>query len=325
MNGCKSVSVDQAAAMLADNDRILILSHQKPDGDTLGSGFALLYCLHGMGKAARIECSDGFPSRYSFLYPDFIPDAQEQFTPDLIVAVDIADTQLLGSATVCYRDQIDLCIDHHPSNSRYAEYLLLDENACATAQVMYAVLTRMGAQLGRQEAACIYTGLTTDTGCFRYSNTNADAHRLAAELIDKGVDSWAINKLMFETKSVARMDLERMVMDTLEYHFDNRFAMIVISDEAVAQTGLPEEEMEGIASLPRQIEGVEASVTLKQKGGDKYRISMRSSEQIDASKVCAALGGGGHARAAGCTLQGTLEEVKDLILTQIQSEFEDNR
>ncbi|MEM1484679.1 DHH family phosphoesterase [Oscillospiraceae bacterium PP1C4] len=318
---CRDVTVEEVAAMIKSADKVLILSHQKPDGDTLGSGFALLYALQGMGKTVRIECSDGFPPRYRFLYPDFDPSVQPQFEPELIVAVDIADTQLLGGSTDEYKERIDLCIDHHRSNSRYAKHLLLDTIAAGTVEIIYAVLNVMGVEIDRKIATCLYTGLSTDTGCFRYSNVTSASHMLAATLIDKGIDSYSINKLMFETKSVACMELERMVMDTLEYYYDNRFAIIVISDEAVQKTGLPEEEMEGIATIPRQIEGVEASMTLKQKGGDIYRISMRSNERIDSSRVCARLGGGGHARAAGCTLVGTLDEVKAKILAEMKDEF----
>lgn len=321
MDKCRDVTVEEAASLIASRDQILIISHQKPDGDTLGCGFALLYALTGMGKTARIACSDGFPPRYAFLYPDFNEDAQPQFTPELVVAVDIADTQLFGDATEQYCDSIDLCIDHHPSNSRYAARLLLDSDAAATAEVLCRVLDAMGVSLDRRMATCLYTGLCTDTGCFRYSNVTADTLRLAARLLDCGIDSYYVNKLMFETKSVARMELERLVMDTLEYYYDSRFAVIVISDEAAAKTQVPEEEMEGIAAIPRQIEGVEASATLKQKGGDKYRISMRTNENINASEICGKLGGGGHARAAGCTLVGSLAAVKAQLVEALREAF----
>ena len=322
MEECRDVTAGEAAKLLAESDHILILTHMKPDGDTLGSGFAMFYALQMLGKTVRIENSDGFPARYSFLFEGFDPESQPQFPPEFILAVDIADTQLLGEKTESYKDRIDLCIDHHPSNSRYARRLLLDPRACATVQRVYDVIGALGVAPDKRIATCIYTGLSTDTGCFRYSNTTAGAHLLAAKMIEAGADHYRIDKLMFETKSVARMELERMVMDTLEYYYGNKFAVIVISQDAVERTGVPEEDLEGISSVPRQIEGVEASVTLRQKGPEKYRVSMRSGEKINSSKVCGRLGGGGHARAAGCMLEGDLESVKKQLVEAIREDIE---
>lgn len=170
-------------------------------------------------------------------------------------------------------------------------------------------------------AVCIYTGLATDTGCFRYSNTTARTHILAAEMMRTGIDSYRINKMMFETKSVARMELERRVMDTLEYHYDHRMVITVMTRRAIAETGVPEEDMEGIAAVPRQIEGVDVAVMLQQKEERRWRVSMRSSEHVNSSAACARLGGGGHARAAGCTLEGTLEEVKARQVEELRTEL----
>lgn len=321
MTICHDLTISETAALLKSSDRILLLSHQKPDGDTLGSGFALLYALRALGKTVRIECSDGFPARYGFIYPGFDPDAQPDFTPELVVAVDIADTQLLGGNTAKWGGEIDLCIDHHPSNSRYSENLLLDTRAAATAMMIEQLIPALGVTLTLEMGVGIYTGLATDTGCFRYSNVTAECHLLAARMIETGVDVFSINKLMFETKSIARMELERIVMKTLQYHFDKRFATIVISIDAMKATSATEDELEGIASIPRQIEGVEASATFYQKSETTWRISLRTSERINASHICAKLGGGGHQRAAGCTVEGTLDTALSRILDATRSKF----
>ena len=191
----QAVNERQAAALLAQSDRILILCHQKPDGDTLGSGFALLYALLAMGKTARIACPDGFPPRYCFLYPGFVPERQPDFTPSCIVAVDVADLQLLGAWAGRLAGKIDLCIDHHPSNTGYAARLLLDAKAAATVEIIDRVLRELGAQVDYRIAVCIYTGLATDTGCFRYSNTTPASHLLAARMMEHGIDSYRINKI----------------------------------------------------------------------------------------------------------------------------------
>lgn len=307
----KEVTTQEAADLLSAADRILILCHMKPDGDTFGCGFAMLYSLRALGKTVRIACSDGFGPRYSFLYPEnFDESAQTDFEPGFVLAVDIADTQLLGPRTACWKDRVDLCIDHHPSNSRYAAHLRLNTDAAATAEEVYAVLEALGVSLDVQIATCIYTGLSTDTGCFRYSNVTANTHRLAAKMIEAGIDHFMVNKRMFETRSVARMEIERLVMDTLEYHYGNRFAIIVISQENVEKTGVPEDDLEGISAIPRTIEGVEVSATLREKSNRNYRISIRSNEKVNASQVCGLFGGGGHARAAGCMMEGSLAEIK---------------
>ena len=321
MGNCRDVTVEQAAKLLLESDKVLLICHMKPDGDTFGSGFALLYGLQQLGKTARIECSDGFPARYDFLYPGFQPQSQPAFEPQLVVAVDIADPQLFGEGTGCWGGRVDLCIDHHPSNTRYAKQLLLDSKAAATAEIVTKLLDRMGVPVSGLIASALYTGLTTDTGCFRYSNVTPQSHLLAARLIETGIDSFSINKKMFETKSVAKIKLEQMVMDTLEYHYGNKVAIIEISLPMLEATHVPEEDLEGIASIPRQIEGVEVGITLKQKEPDLFRISVRTNERVNASELCARLGGGGHARAAGCTLKGDSAQVKAQLLDALQADF----
>lgn len=312
---CTEVTTWQAAELLLAADHILILCHMKPDGDTLGCGFAMWNGLRQLGKTVRIECSDGFGPRYRFLYPEnFDETKQPAFEPEFVLAVDIADPQLLGSRTACWKDRVDLCIDHHPSNSRYAAHLRLNTAAAAAAEEVYAVLTAMGVAVDRTIATCIYTGLATDTGCFRYSNVTADTHRLAAKMIEAGVDHFMVNKRMFETRSAARIELERLVMETLEYHYHNRFAIIVISQENVQKTGVPEDDLEGISAIPRTIEGVEVSATLREKEDGLYRISVRSNEKVDASQVCSLFGGGGHQRAAGCMMNGSLAQIKGKLI-----------
>lgn len=322
MRDCKDISAAQAAARLREKDNILILCHQKPDGDTLGCGFALLYALRDMGKNARISCSDGFSARYDFLYfgEDF--GSQPPMEAEYVVAVDVADTQLLGDANMQWSERIDLCIDHHPSNKRYAGELLLDADACATCEIFYRVLCELDVPLTKRIATCLYTGLATDTGCFRYSGVSAETHIQAARMLEAGADFFPINERMFETRSLARMEIERLAMDTLEYHYDNRLAIITIGREMLEKTGASDEELDGISAIPRRIEGVVAAVTARRKDGQTYRISMRTNAGVDASKVCGSLGGGGHARAAGCTLSGELCDVKRQIVAALKPAFD---
>ncbi len=319
----KQATVDDAAALLRQAGSVLLLCHQKPDGDTLGSGLALRLALCALGKQVRIACPDGFPERYAFLYPEgFVPEQQPEFDPELVVAVDVADPKLLGAVGVQWDGRIGLCIDHHPSNTQYAEWLLLDPDAASTTQIMAKVIPQMGVPLTREIALPLYTGLATDTGCFRYSNVTPAALRLGADLIETGIDSFMVNKRMFETKSRGRVELEQLVLGTLEYHYGGQFAIAVIASADAERTGIPEADMDGIPALPRQIEGVEIAATLKQKGPEQFRVSMRGSARFNVSEICGRLGGGGHPRAAGCTLNGTLAAVKSRLVEVVAPDFE---
>ncbi|WP_312645094.1 bifunctional oligoribonuclease/PAP phosphatase NrnA [Hydrogenoanaerobacterium sp.] len=313
------ITLEQVCERLKEQDNILILAHQNPDGDTLGSCFALLFALQAMGKRARVECSDPFPPRYRFMFPNYVP---EQFTEQFIVAADIADTQLFGKNSEKYTDRVDLCIDHHPSNTFYAKETYLVADAAATAEVVADVIDRLGVPLDLAMATCIYTGLSTDTGCFRFSNTTAKTHLIASRVIDLGVDNAEINREMFGRKTQSRIAIEREVYNTMEYHFGNKCAVICMTREMLEKAGADDSELEGVSTIPCQIEGVEVGVTLREKE-DGFKVSLRTGKYIDASEICARLGGGGHARASGCFIADTLENAKKKVLDVVEQAFAD--
>ena len=299
-------------------ENVLILSHKNPDGDTLGSAAALMHALKNLGKEAAVLCSDPIPSRYSYMQ---IEPFTGQFEPGYTVAVDVASIQLFGDSIQQYTEQIDLCIDHHPSNSGYANAMLLEPTAAATCEVMYDVLTAMNVEITPIIAECLYTGLSTDTGCFLFSNTSAKAHVLAAKLIEAGARIEELNMILFESKSKARMAIELVALENLEYHFDDRCALMSLTREQIAASGVAANELEDITSLPRKIEGVQAGITLRQLPGASYKISIRTVEGVDACAIAKRLGGGGHARAAGCELEGNLENAKAAILSEVEREL----
>lgn len=313
-----NLSINETAAFLREHNRYLIITHASPDGDTLGSGFGLWYALHSLGKQARVVCSDEIPQKFSYLLQNY---KDEAFEPETIVAVDLAAEQLFGERLRPYADQVDLCIDHHPSNTRYAKRLLLDPGSAATCEIMLDVVEAMEAALDQDIARCLYTGLSTDTGCFKYSNVSPRTHRSAARLMETGIDCATINRLMFDTKTQNRLKLERMVLERIEYYFDGRLALIAVTQEMLRKSGVPENETEGIASLPRQIEGVDVGVMLKEKENGGYKVSLRTSESVNASEICSMLGGGGHMRAAGCFIPLPLEEAKQRLLEAVSAAY----
>ncbi len=314
------IDVEAAARLLEGQDDILILSHGHPDGDTLGCGFALCRGLQKLNKRARVECADEIPDKYSYLWREV---ERPDFAPRFIVAVDVADTKLLGKAFESrYADQIDLCIDHHGSNILYAERTLLDASAGATCEVIFEVLKALHVEMDAQIADCIYTGLSTDTGCFRYSNATARTHRIAAEMIDCGADAAIINQVMFETKTRTYAALERLALDSLEMYFDGRAALVTVTQEMYRLSGSDESECDPIASLPRQIEGVLVGAMLREKVDGTFKVSIRTHRPVDAAALCKRMNGGGHPRAAGCQLGGPLERAKEELLSNIKAVLE---
>lgn len=307
------VSAQQAATLLLAHERIVVLAHRKPDGDTMGSSFALCYALQSLGKQARVECEDGYPAHYSFIYGDYTPD---DFAPDFVVAADVADTKLLGTLAQKY-EHIGLCIDHHKSNGAYAESTLLDVDAPATAEIMYDVIRCLNVQPDQRIADALFTGLCTDTGCFRYPSVTAKTHRCAADLIELGARHGMINKLMFDTKSRGRLMAEKIAMDSLEYHFDGQCALIWLPHSILTDCGVTEEQIDGLANLPVCIDGVKCGILIREHADGLCKISLRTTGGVDGSEICKTLGGGGHVAAAGCSVRGDVATAKAAILQAV--------
>lgn len=306
--------IQRVGGILKSAQQILILTHKSPDGDTLGSGFALCRALIKLGKTAAVVCSDPIPQRY-----DYLKFGEKNIArPDLIVAVDIATTDLLGDKLSCYKEKIDLCIDHHGSNSRFAEVSFVDSFAAASCEILAEVISKLGVEIDKNIADCLYTGIATDTGCFRYSSTTVKTLKTAAALVEAGAESAKLNKLLFETVSKERLELEKLALENLEYHCGGKAAVMVLSLDMMEKSGAEESEIEGIPAIPARIEGVEAGITLREKKDGSYKISVRTFKKLNASQICAEFGGGGHYCAAGCILTDNLETAKSKIVGAVK-------
>lgn len=307
------VQLDETAAFLKERDDFLILCHQSPDGDTMGSAFALYFALLQLGKRAQIACADGFPERFRLCpLPEFAG-----FEPQTVVAVDVADSKLLGAAMISYADRVALCIDHHPTNTHYAKRLLLSERAAATCEIVYHLLGVLGTDITPLIASFLYMGISTDTGCFKFSNTTAETHLAAAELMKLGADYLSINVRFFDTKSKGRLLVERQALESIRFFFEERCALMVISRKMITTSGADESELDGVSAIPRQIEGVQVGVTLREREDGKFKVSVRTGESVDASKICKLLGGGGHMRASGCVVDGSCETAVQKIVQAV--------
>ncbi|MDO5560441.1 MAG: bifunctional oligoribonuclease/PAP phosphatase NrnA [Oscillospiraceae bacterium] len=310
------IDYKQAADIVRVCDNVHILTHQSPDGDTLGSAFALHFALSILGKRSLVLCPDEIPERYAFLYKNRVNN-QENFEPDCVIAVDLADTGLMGNMRKIYEKKVSLCIDHHISNTMYADNTLVNPDASATCEVMYSLFSELGIKIDDNIARCLYTGIATDTGCFKYSNTTAEAHRICSELIQFDIDFASINREMFDIKSKQRFYLEQHIVDHMEYYFEGRCALLCITKDLCDKLKVDMEDLDGVASIPLQIEGTEVSVTFKEKESGVYKISMRSANSINVSHICQYLGGGGHVKAAGCIVKGTYEQARQQVLDAV--------
>lgn len=304
--------------LLTENSEFLVLSHEHPDGDTLGCAFALCEALRLLGKKRAFMCADKVTNEFSYMTEGFCGD---ELSHPLVVCVDVADINLLGSLASEYEGKVDLCIDHHMSNTFYAKNTYLLEKAAA-CEIIYDLISSLPVEENRYIRNCIYTGISTDTGCFRYQNTTAETFRAAAELMAKGIDSNKINKLMFETKSKSFLELEMLARKTLEYHFDGRCAVITITQDMYKKSGSSEHECHPITALPRQIEGVLVGAVFKENEEGHFSVSVRTGEGIDASEICSRLGGGGHKGAAGCRPDCDYESAKQLLLSSVKKSLD---
>ena len=212
---------------------------------------------------------------------------------------------------------IDLAIDHHPSQEFFAKETCLDAGRAACGEIIYDILNELG-QVNGETAVPLYVAVSTDTGCFQYSNTTADTHRVAAALMDTGIDVFPLNKRHFRTKTWARLQVERLIVERMHRYEDGKVAVAPVSLALMDEAGATEEDMEDIAAFLGQIEGVETSVTIRELEDGACKLSVRTSGGLNATRVCALLGGGGHAAAAGCTVDGTLEQAESAILDAIR-------
>lgn len=313
----KNLNLKQTAAFIKEHDNYIVFTHASPDGDTIGSAFAFRYIAELLGKKAKVVCSDKIPEKFGYFMTQ-----NEEVIPQTVVCIDVADLKLTGKFKDELESNVDLCIDHHITNKSYAKNSLVVPEAAACCEIMLSIAEELGVSISGKLADAIYTGICTDTGCFKFSNVTANTHLAAARLFGYGANVSEINRLMFDTKRKEQLALEKAALETLEYHFDNRCAIITITEEMLESSGCFQSELDAITAVPRSILGVTAGITIKQKEKDLYKISVRSKHPINASKVCALLGGGGHDYAAGCSVRGTAKQAKQKILEALKNFME---
>ncbi len=310
------IQCKETADLLREWDGLLLLTHKRPDGDTIGSAAALCRALRALGKTAwLLESRDATSLFHPYLEGLSAP---ADFLPARVVSVDIADEGLLPPNAEGYRGKVDLAIDHHPSNTGFAGKNWVDAGRAACGELIYDLVRALGV-MDREIAGLLYVALSTDTGCFQYSNTTADTHRIAAALMEEGIDTAGLNKKHFRTKSLKRLRLESAIVRDMELYQGGRVAAAPVSLEMMASIGATEDDAEDIAAFVGQLEGVLHAITIRELRPGECKISLRTDPALlNASDVCALLGGGGHAAASGCTVHGTVREAIDAMLAAIQ-------
>lgn len=314
------ITLEEAAKLLLERDHILILNHAHPDGDTLGSGYALCRALLSIGKKVAVLCEDEIPKVFSFVKKD-IPAMD--FEPEFVVAVDIATVKLMGEGVgKRFSESVDLCIDHHFTNSMYADKVLLDDKAAAACEIVFRLIKALGVPITKEMADCLYLGVSTDTGCFRYSNVTSATLRIAAELMDLGADCARINREVFETKSRSFARLERLALNSVQMHFDDLFATVTVTQDMFRESGAGEDEFDRIAAIPRQIEGVLVGAAIREQKNGTYKMSIRTNPPMNAAEIASQMNGGGHPAAAGCTSEESLEKTKEILSEIVRKELQ---
>ena len=306
----RMITLDEVASLLQENDDFKLLTHIYTDGDTLGGAFALAFALRKLGKRANVAVNGPVPSKFRYLTKNY---RDQEFEPQYIVSVDVAAMTLLGDSVMEGVDKIDLCIDHHRTNSVVADHVYVDSSAAAACETIWQLVEMLGVELDEDIAGGIYTGVSTDTGCFCYTNTTPRTHEIAAKIIP--FCNWReINYINFVVKTRAKIKMERMIYDTMEFYAGGKCAIVYTTIAMQQALGAGDDEMEGLANIPRQVEGVEMGITMREKEGGVFKISVRTNDGINAAEFCKQFGGGGHPGAAGCSIEGDLGTAKKLLI-----------
>jgi len=314
------LSVAETAALLRTFDNVLILTHVRPDGDTVGCAAALCAALRAMGKTAYLLPNPGLTDStrpYAAPY-----EAPEGFVPDKVVSTDIATVGLFPENAKPYIGQVDLAIDHHPSFEHFGKANIVRPEAAACGELMYDILCRFG-PITPELALPLYVAISTDCGCFAYTNTTPHTHAVAAALMNTGIDYKTVNKVFFRTKSRKRMQLEGAMLNTCEFYDRDRTVLLFVPISLMERICATESDAEDLSALGGQMEGVDCAVTMRELRPDVWKLSVRTTSRVNATKVCQELGGGGHAAAAGCTIEAPLDEAKRLILGAIEKHVSD--
>ena len=316
-------SLARAAAFIEQHERFLVINHVNPDGDATGSLLATGWLLRQLGKQTVLVNEGSTPKKFHFLPgAEQIVDASAAEKPefDAVITCDCADFARIGDVKEWLPVGMPLLnIDHHPTNDLFGTDNLVRVDAAATAEVLYDLVTYMKQPIGQEMAVCLYTGLLTDTGGFRYSNTTPHVMETASALLASGVEPAPIAERMLETITKAHIRLLQRALQTLVLRDRDQAAYLTVTMADMDACGANNDDTEGLVNYARNIEGVEVGVLYKEVAPDKVKVSLRSGSFVDVAAIAQSIGGGGHVRAAGCTVHGTLADAKLIVEQKVSA------
>lgn len=318
-------ALTEVVRVLGERDRFLVTAHRNPEGDALGSSLALGLALREMGKAVIFYNADPVP-RVLRPFPgagEVVPSLDAARRGDTVIVCDCGELERVGPEMLARKGDFRFVnLDHHVSSRGFAEVSYIDPSACATALLVYRVLRALEHPISPPVATNLLCGLVTDTGSFRYSNADPECFEAAAHLVRRGAKPDFVSQKVFDSNEEKTMRLLARVLDTLVVSSDGRLASVVVTSEMFAETGCGAEHVEGFVNYPRAIEGVELAFLLRQLGPEEWKVSLRGQGRVDTTLIATAYGGGGHRNASGCTVKGTLEEVRRAIDERAQALLE---
>lgn len=316
---------DKLNLLIGESKKILITSHENPDGDALGSMLSFGLGLIKLDKEVVFYSKDGVPEIL-----DFLPHSKQIINSldslsgpfDIAFAVDCTGTYRAGKEFERYAKSENclnvVIIDHHETTGSNADLHILDKRASSTGMIIHRILKSLDIEIDKPIAENIYTTIISDTGSFNYSNTSSETFRVAAELVEAGADPSQISQALYENEPLKKLELFKLVIPTLDITKNRNIASIYVDKNMFEETGTTREDTEGMVNIPRSIKGIEVAILLRQEKGEDWKISLRSKGRVNVAKIAESFGGGGHARAAGCSLKGSISEVKSEIISSIE-------
>lgn len=311
-----------ARAFIEANDGFLVVAHSSPDGDAVSSTVAVGWLLERLGKRYAMINEDKMPVKFDYLWGFDRVRRNDGQPPagrfDCVICVDCADEARMGDVKAWFADRAKvLNIDHHPTNDGFGDVQLIRPEAAATVEILYDLALELNEPVSIELATAVYTGLLTDTGGFRYSNTTPKVMRIAAELLALGVSGHRLAERVLETITFSHISILKLALGTLSFAYDRKICWMTVSAEQLRESGATSEDMDGLILYPRNIEGVEVGLLFKQADEHTVKVSFRSNGGVDVAAVAKSFGGGGHVRASGCTLTGGLNDVVRRVIKEV--------
>lgn len=325
-----NITLPEVAAKLLSAGRVVLLSHTSPDGDTVGSVTGLARALEDCGKTVVCLCDRPIPERNLFICGEdrYLTDC-EIGEDDLVVTVDVASPQMLGGLAEKFEGRVDIRIDHHDSASDFGTFNYVEADSAACAEIVYELITLLPVAITPAIAGPLYTSLHTDTGGFKFSNTTPRTHCIAASLMEAGAPAEDICETLYENVTLDSLRTNALFLEKMQLFKDGKVLLLTITVADKEKYNFTDEHLEGMASLTRKIAGVQLGIVLREKDSGSYKVSMRSRKSVNCAELCALLGGGGHIRAAGATVDADsfegakaklLEVIEGVVISETEGE-----